>query len=198
MSSVWCAPNVTNWDDHSDHNAQNAMAFLGLAMSRADFGQAILRAKSVLEVGCGTGELSAALAIAARHATVIGTDGSEEMLVRAERFDIGRVRFMRWDATTPFITLSAHFSLGITSHVLEHFGKPEIIIDRMLGICDDVIAIVPYKQAHLDLYAGEGGLGHVFSFDEAWFGRYDVAASFRFTSAGWCGEQLAVLMKGKR
>ncbi len=89
----------------------------------------ILRgARSILDVGCGTGGTSVALALAATDAEVVGVDACRAVLqaaaVRAEGHAVqGRVAFKHVEAGKPLPFADASFALVTCVSVLEFVGS---------------------------------------------------------------------------
>lgn len=85
----------------------------------------------VLEVGCGTGILTAALAAALPNAQITAIDLDERLLaVACSRCPDARVRFERQDAAAlPYATRS--FDLAICRYVLMHQEAPLAVVGEM-------------------------------------------------------------------
>jgi ubiquinone/menaquinone biosynthesis C-methylase UbiE len=85
----------------------------------------------VLEVGCGTGVLTRALAVALPDARITAIDRDERLLAEARRrCPEGRIRFERQDAATlPYATRS--FDLAICRYVLMHQEAPLAVVGEM-------------------------------------------------------------------
>jgi ubiquinone/menaquinone biosynthesis C-methylase UbiE len=100
---------------------------LRLALSRC----ALPPRARVLEVGCGTGVLTAALAAALPTAQITGIDLDERLLAAArERCPEARIRFERQDAAAlPYTTRS--FDLAICRYVLMHQEAPLAAVGEM-------------------------------------------------------------------
>jgi ubiquinone/menaquinone biosynthesis C-methylase UbiE len=85
----------------------------------------------VLEVGCGTGVLTAALAAALPTAQITAIDLDERLLAAARsRCPDARIRFERQDAAAlPYATRS--FDLAICRYVLMHQEAPLAVVGEM-------------------------------------------------------------------
>ena len=92
----------------------------------------------VLEVGCGTGQLSNYLGLASR--SVIGTDICLNSLSLAEGFrasnNIGNVRFYQMNLFKPIFN-PASFHLLICQGVLHHTGDPYLGFQRLVPLVKD-------------------------------------------------------------
>ena len=85
--------------------------------------------RRVLELACGTGYWTAALANAAE--SILATDASEEVLevARAKRLDPSRVSFTRADAYNP-MQRSRDFTAGLAAFWWSHIQLAADVIDR--------------------------------------------------------------------
>ncbi len=90
----------------------------------------------VLEVGCGTGVLTAALAAALPDAQITAIDLDERLLAAArKRCPDARIRFERRDAAAlPYPTRS--FDLAICRYVLMHQEAPLAVVGEMHRVVD--------------------------------------------------------------
>jgi ubiquinone/menaquinone biosynthesis C-methylase UbiE len=90
----------------------------------------------VLEVGCGTGILTAALAAALATAQIIASDLDERLLaVARSRCPEARIHFERQDAAAlPYATRS--FDLAICRYVLMHQEAPLAVVGEMHRVVD--------------------------------------------------------------
>jgi ubiquinone/menaquinone biosynthesis C-methylase UbiE len=90
----------------------------------------------VLEVGCGTGILTAALAAALPTAQITAVDLDEHLLaVARSRCPEARIRFERQDAAAlPYSTRS--FDLAICRYVLMHQEAPLAVVGEMHRVVD--------------------------------------------------------------
>jgi len=96
--------------------------------------------------------------------------------------------------------IKSFFDISVSSNTLEHFKNPHYVIDKMLSFSKNAIILVPYMQPCNENYEGEGGAGHVFTFSESTFDKYEIIDYFIFKTNGWTfsskGEdplQLAIL-----
>jgi len=147
-------------------------------------GRTLRRARRVIEIGCGTGEMSAAVANF-RRGVVLGTDLSPEAVVEAaQRYP--QASFQVLDIQNDDLGHLNGYNLAVCSNVLEHFKNPHPIIDRMLQIADTCLILVPYNQPLSDGYDSEGGAGHVYTFTRSTFTKhYKVLDGFLFKTEGW-------------
>lgn len=187
---------------HSSQNQQIATDFIAHARTRKPFAAA-LAADSVLEVGCGTGELAQMIDRVYSPRVLRATDLSPAAVAAAVGLHPG-INFATFDILHDWPAVYSGFETVIASNVLEHFDNPWLVADRMLEMGKQAIVLVPYRQPARDGYDGEGGAGHVRSFSRATFVNYRTVDHFLFTSKGWqhssLGEspqQLAVLFEAK-
>ena len=91
---------------------------------------------TIVDIGCGTGELAVAISRKVREGRIVGIDNSPSMLLRASRHETtdGRVRFIAGDgARLPFPDESVEFVVSTLS--LHHWSNPDGVlaeIDRVL------------------------------------------------------------------
>lgn len=183
---------------HSDQNLDISNDFIKNINNNFEF--ALHASKNILEVGCGTGELSYLINKKYKK-NVLGIDVSEEAIKFAnENYKNLNLQFKILNLINE--TVNESYDLAICSNVLEHFKNPFILINKILSISKSLIVLVPYKQPCTDAYEYEGGAGHVFTFDEQSFKDYCVDSWFLFKTPGWqhsaLGEepkQLAVLLR---
>lgn len=187
---------------HSEQNQQIATDFIAHARTRKPFAAA-LAADSVLEIGCGTGELAHLIDRTYSPRVLRATDFSPAAVEVAAGLHPG-IHFATFDILKDWPAVYSGFSTVIASNVLEHFDNPWLVTDRMLELGAQAVALVPYRQPVRDEYDGEGGPGHVRSFSRATFVNYRTVDHFLFTSKGWGhssdGEepqQLAILFEAK-
>lgn len=166
-------------------------------------------ATSMLEVGCGTGELS--LIIAQKFPNlqnIVATDISAKAIKYANKKNkhSNRLKYLVFDSLNEnkgFYELGK-FDISICSNVLEHFSNPYILINQMQEISKYVYILVPYNHLDENSSIMEGGAGHIFQFNESSFNNYKVIDSFKFKTKGWDNikndndpKQFFVLLKGK-
>lgn len=194
------------WDDQfknrcSAHSEQNDTISLDfIKNSKEKFLKRIKKAESIIEIGCGTGELLHHI-YHRFNKNLMGLDVSQEAIEFAKR-TYSQIEFKQFDVLKQDI--EKKYDLAICSNVLEHFKDPFVLIDKILSFSNSLICLVPYKQPVTDHYEYEGGAGHVFMFDESSFAKYSVLDSFIFKTNGWqhsaLGEepkQFAVLIEKK-
>ena len=200
------------WDDqytdppmvahHSNQNQQITEDLLNTIRLDPIMDEAFRSAHTVLEIGCGTGELAARVSASYGPRMLYATDLSRAAVNTAQqRFP--EVRFWVWDVLKD--TFDRTFDLAMSSNTLEHFRDPHAVIDKVLTYSRQFLVVVPYRQPCTDGYEAEGGPGHVSTFTKSTFSRYRVRASAVFETKGWqhrSGDetplQLAVLLKAKR
>lgn len=174
------------------HSKQNAditedfmlrLKYLDVADSGAKIAHEIRAAKKIIEVGCGTGELSAALKKRCK-CEVVGTDLSQHAVLAARDKHPG-MRFETLNILTDNLEKFGKFDLAVSSNTLEHFKNPYAVIERMFFLSSRLLFVVPYNQPLADGYEDEGGAGHVFRFTKRTFSRYKVLDEFMFETKGW-------------
>lgn len=188
---------------HQEQNRQISEDFIRRANARATFSAEIRSATSILELGCGTGEMLTALRSANEDAVLVGVDPSANAINTA-RSGIGQKHRMTFLVGDDNDIAGSNVDLGIVSNVLEHFREPFVVLDKLVAVSRRTIVLVPYRQPCTDGYDHEGGAGHVYTFSEHSFDRdqYHVIDWFLFQTAGWQhsskGEtpmQLAILLR---
>lgn len=197
-SEYWSWRYAEHAEAHAEQNLLISKDFIASARGNKLFATA-LRVHSVVEFGCGTGELVAMLTGEFGIPEGLGTDFSLRSVQRATRaYERHGLAFKVHDARQP---LGRRFDLSICSNTLEHFKDPFPIVQNMLACSNRAIIIVPYKQPCTDGYDDEGGAGHVYTFDEKTFGD-ETEGYLLFQSPGWQhssrGEkpfQMAVLLR---
>ena len=117
----------------------------------SEWGQVILQATSlnakVLEVGCGTGEISLHLAQAGRRTFALDIEIGNLKLIQNCADDLGvMIKTIQADATRPLPFADNEFCCTWSSGLLEHFSKDEIkamLREQVRITSKTVIAIVP-------------------------------------------------------
>jgi SAM-dependent methyltransferase len=196
----------TYWDNQfknrfSAHSEQNDTISLDFIKSlKETFTKRLVKAKSIIEIGCGTGELLNHIYFRFNK-NLTGTDLSLEAINFAKE-NYKNIEFKQLNVLEQEV--GRVYDLAICSNVLEHFKDPYVLINKILTFANYLICLVPYKQPVTDGYDYEGGPGHVFMFDEDSFSNYKILDSFLFTTNGWqhssSGEepkQLAILIEKK-
>lgn len=170
---------------HADQNRHISADFLAAIIEREGAVLAALgAARSVIEIGCGTGDF---VALFHRHfgfARSIGLDLSSEAITVARRRhgDTG-VEYIQLDVSLP--SFFEGLDLALCSNTLEHFQNPWKVLNGMLQMAPQALVLVPYAQPCTDGYDHEGGAGHVFTFTEESFADYRLLDWFLFTTPGW-------------
>jgi 2-polyprenyl-3-methyl-5-hydroxy-6-metoxy-1,4-benzoquinol methylase len=155
-------------------------------------------AKTVLDFGFGTGHLCHVISLLTRG-SVQGCEISGVAVDYAnKKYGNGQVSFVLSNILEEGL---GDYDLIISSNTLEHFRNPFTVIDLLLERCKHLILLVPNKGTDNGGYDGDGGAGHVYSFNVGSFSDYDVLEAFTFFSFGWTELpeplQLCVLLKGK-
>lgn len=204
----------TNWEDefsrrvkaHAQQNEIITKDFLLNVKKQPTFQSALESAKSILEFGCGSGEMLNRISKEFPNAiNCLGIDISETAIYYAnEKYKSPRLEYRYYDALQENgLGALGHFDLIICSNTLEHFKNPHEVIQKMQETeARHFVFLVPYLQPCTDGYDSEGGMGHVYTFDDLTFSRYRVLSKFTFRTAGWQhssrGEvptQLAILIE---
>lgn len=110
-----------------------AIAFLS---SRID------RTFNILDVGCGSGEITAGVAQLA--ANVVGIDRAEESIAAArDQYRKKGLRFEVGDAFEQLTRSGPRVDVVILSHVLEHVDEPELLLNLLADKCQFLYLEVP-------------------------------------------------------
>jgi SAM-dependent methyltransferase len=159
----------------------------------------ISNSKTILEFGCGTGDLIKLLSHRNPFALYVGVD------ISTAAIDYARLHNRLFNQIYYFNSdiLTENFpgcDLTITSNTLEHFKDPYVIIDKLLKTGKKLLILCPYNEQDLkDGYDSEGGAGHVFSFTEKSFERYEILDWYTFRTDEWAmppdPKQLVILIK---
>jgi 2-polyprenyl-3-methyl-5-hydroxy-6-metoxy-1,4-benzoquinol methylase len=175
--------------NHSDQNKNIIKDFIKKSIEVYQFDLALNSniCKKIIEIGCGTGELSCALSANVNERNVVGIDISEKAIKFAnENYSNKQVKYVQFNCLEKSILDSfGEFDLSISSNTLEHFKDPFSIFSEMQKCSKYSIIIVPYKQPCKDGYSAEGGPGHVFTFDDKTFEKFKVISTFTFQTNGW-------------
>src|SRR5918995_7332699 len=129
--------------------------------------EADLRGRRVLDVGCGTGRLSAAL-IQRAHAKVWGVDASPAMLAVARK-KVEGVAFKQAHAESlPF--KDGWFERAVLWLVLHLVDRPVALVEaRRVLTPDGVVAVVTFDESHFDAHWLKGFLPSLERVDRARF-----------------------------
>lgn len=184
-----------------NHSLQNKIISKDfLKFCTKEFNDVFSESKSIIEIGCGTGEMCELIHKEFSIEKMLGLDVSPKAAEHSNK-NIKNASFECFDCSK---NMSAYkgFDLSISSNTLEHFKNPGLVIKNMMKISKYSMIIVPYNQPLTDGYDGEGGAGHVFRFTKKSFDKYPMINSFIFFTAGWVYSseeedplQLAVLLK---
>jgi SAM-dependent methyltransferase len=151
---------------------------------------------SILEIGCGTGELAAALDERYTPALTYATDMSAAAVKIAGRAH-PKVRYEVFDIVGDWPTHLGNFDVAVASNVLQFFHGWQFVVNRMLVLASRAVVVVPYRGKVQDSN-GEGGRVACSQFVKGSFVGYRVLDSFTFASQGWAdgprSRQLAVLI----
>jgi len=106
----------------------------------------------VLDLGCGNGDVTAA--IAAHAERVVGVDHDRGAITRAaQRHQRANLTFVDRDAVTFMQEEGQHFDTLVLSHVLEHLDEPEEFLQRFKGFFQWIYIEVPdFDKTYLNHY----------------------------------------------
>lgn len=109
-----------------------------------------IKARSVLDIGCGAGIISLELALKAPWMKVVGIDLDKEAIKRAnsikKTLKLTNVEFQCMDATTIYPYQDNYFDLVLLIDIIEHISNPQMLIanvSRVLKPGGNVIISVP-------------------------------------------------------
>lgn len=201
-NDFWQDQYVTELKHHTNQNLTIANDFVKVIKSRPSFLDLNRGNQSLLEIGCGTGDMCEILRSAFNLSRVVGVDLS----INAINFAISRfpeVEFSQFDILNQDIRILGKFDIVISANTLEHFYDPYSIIDSFLLSCKYFIVLVPYNQPLTDGRGDDGSAGHIVTFSDDSFKKYDIIDKFLFRTDGWVyssrGEepqQLVLILKG--
>jgi trans-aconitate methyltransferase len=144
------------------------------------FNNALRAAHSLIEIGCGTGELARLIDDRYCPAVTYATDPDVEVVRMAQRLH-PKVRFERYDIEQDWPTHLANFSVAVAASVLGHYRKPMVMLDRLLMLADVGIVLVPYRKP----------------LSRTDFKGYRVRDSFVFETRASSVKQLALLLAAR-
>lgn len=200
-NDFWQDQYVVELRHHTNQNLTIAHDFLNVVRGRPSFTEILKDARSLLEVGCGTGDMCEAFRSTYNLSSILGIDLAQNAVtVAKDRFP--EVSFAQFDILNQDVSTLGKFDIIISSNTLEHFFDPYPIINNLLQFCKCFIIIVPYNQPP-DICDVDGGGGHVTSFNDSSFEKYTILDKFLFRTEGWVhsskGEvpqQLVLFLKG--
>jgi len=187
--------------NHSNQNNLITGTFMVELNNKPEFKNLFKNNKTFIEVGCGTGEFISKIVNEFKNIEYgLGIDISPQSINYAnEIYANDIVKYEVINCLEDKIT--KQYDISLCSNTLEHFKKPEKLIDEMLSFSKQCMILVPFNQPLTDGYSGEGGAGHVYRFRLKSFKNYEVISHFTFFSKGWrCGEnplQLAIIIEKK-
>jgi len=137
----------TYWEDHGSYKDADAVSARAFADPKAARVAAVLGLRGdepVLDVGAGTGHLTAAFA--RRGHPVTALDAAGAMLRRN-----GAGRRVRGDAARlPFPDRA--FALAVESNVLHHVPDPVAVLREMARVSGGVVAAIEPNRNHLPMF----------------------------------------------
>lgn len=98
--------------------------------------------RKVLDLGCGDGAYTGALAAALPHVHFVGIDAAQEAITTAKR-RYPSVDFRVGDAHVLSTLPRERFDLAIARGVLHHLSEPQKAIQNLLALADEVLIIEP-------------------------------------------------------
>jgi SAM-dependent methyltransferase len=123
MAAAWDGDEGAGWAANADHYERAGQRIWAQFRERVPVGQS----DRVLDIGCGTGKSTRAMAQAARNGSALGIDLSSKMLAlartRAEQEGISNIRFEHGDAQVHAFPARA-FDLAISSFGCMFFADP--------------------------------------------------------------------------
>jgi SAM-dependent methyltransferase len=149
----------------------------------------------IIEVACGSGELSAMLS---RHylAHFVGTDFSRTAIEIAKEEESPHCHFFVCDlfALEP---MGARADMVIAFNVIEHYRDWRGILDSLFAVAPLILVEVPYREERVhNMHEGAGW--HCARFDDDSFREFDIIGQVIYETDGWKrGKEWAVLLKNK-
>jgi len=133
--SYYGDPRLARWRSlGAIDKAQNVLALCG------DLG-----VRTLIDIGCGDGAVSNALALRGFAVNRFGVDISQSAISDARRKNIANTTFDVFDgATIP--VLEGHFDLAVLSHVVEHLEYPRVLIREARRVAKHVFLEVPCEH----------------------------------------------------
>lgn len=165
---------------HVQQNQRISNDFLRAARDHPRFSTA-LKSPEIIEIGCGTGDLAIKIKTEYNTGVYYATDFCREAVNQGNRESV--LNFWVFDILKD--PPPKRFHLALSSNCLEHFSDPHLVIEKMFGLAPQVMVITPYRQPITDGYDTEGGAGHVSTFDEQTYDRYNLVDCFKFYTTGW-------------
>jgi ubiquinone/menaquinone biosynthesis C-methylase UbiE len=201
-SDFWQDQYVSELKHHTNQNLTIANDFIKVVQERASFKELLKNTHSLLEIGCGTGDMCEILRTTFSLSKVAGIDLSINAIDFAKtRFS--EIDFIQFDILNQDISTLGNFDIIISSNTLEHFYDPYAIIDNFLPFCQYFVVIVPFSQPP-DGCGDDGSGGHIATFYDDSFNKFEIVDKFLFRTDGWVysskGEvpqQLVLFIKGK-
>lgn len=169
---------------HVRQNTQRTRDLVRLFKTESAFRKILEEAETAVEIGCGTGEMSNALA-GEFNLDVVGTDFVWAAIDHASQH-FPSVQFTVVDVLRDELGEQVGTrDIAIAVDMLEHFSDPFAIVDNMLRCAEYVIAVTPYEQHELNEHRFEGGGGHIFTFSDDTFGHYNLIDKVVFETPAW-------------
>lgn len=191
----------TQFDNMLSHHSSQNLKISTDFLNTCNFNHIFGNAQTLLEIGCGTGELSKLLSEKFTNLKIVATDYAKSSIDYANtNYKKDSVTYKQLDIIKEEI--EENYDVIISSNTLEHFKNYKLIINKILPKCKYAIFIIPHHETlnDLHLYEYEGGICHCSSFTLNSFNEYSLLSSYDFTTDGWFGpnsnSQLTVLLKG--
>lgn len=199
----WNNEYIKEFHHHSFQNKIISNDFLRNIRNSPQFLSLLTSSKSFVDLWSGTGELSYFTSkVFQWYEKILWLEVSEKAVDIANELYASKV--INFLSIKPEDSLDTYekFDFVICSNTLEHFQKPETIIEKAFNLADIFIALIPYKQPVSDPYEYEGWPWHVNTFDENSFPKYKLIDFIVFRTWGWQTStaweeplQLAVILK---
>ncbi len=200
----WNNEYVKEFHHHSFQNKIISNDFLDSIRTNKSFLELFSSSKKFVDLWSGTWELAHFASKRFQYQEILWLEVSEKAVEIANELYKDEVIQFRVISPKEQLDNYGKFDFVICSNTLEHFQKPEIIIDKAFNLTDIFIALIPYKQPVSDVYEYEGGPWHVNTFDENSFSSYELIDYMIFRTWGWQTStwwedplQLAVILRKK-
>lgn len=182
--------------EHQRRSEREARVFLDVVKRAREhpgnpggqFNTALRAAHSVIEIGCGTGELTDLIRYRYGTAVTYATDPTLDAVRLAQRLH-PKTRYEQFDIARDWPTHLGNFAVAVALNVLEHYGNRVAIAERMLGLADRAIVVVPYRRPLSKKSFAEFRIVDSFTYERD---------THRGSSRGSAVRQLALLLEPKR
>lgn len=166
-----------------DHSRQNTIVSRDMLFNieGTEMWNALSNATTIVEIGCGTGELARKITLLFEGIDYLALDISKLVIDFTRKSGyVGPITF----AVGTFNTIP-ECDLTIAQSVLEHFADPFVPLDKMLVAAPQALILVPYDENAINKEGTEGGLSHLTSWNEEFLSNYNIIDSKIFKTEGW-------------